>query len=191
MSGVAQKLVFPRSDPPPSLGNLLDDSGTFPRILLPSWVHPAEPRRDESLGVHVPVFLEMRLQQGLLVTLEKLSACSVWHRREVYRRVNPSKKRLLSPSPERGESMNTGTKTRFEELVETVGDLEVTVLASSKYPEDIERHLDLEELRAVVFNLRSGDRAHEHVKRCRICEGMVRSERQDNPLIEEDDGDPS
>lgn len=88
--------------------------------------------------------------------------------------------------------MNPKTsRSRFEDLVETVGDLPVTVLASSRFPGGSERHLDLGELRALVFNLGECERAREHVKQCGICEGRVRAERQDNPLIEEDDGDPS
>lgn len=88
--------------------------------------------------------------------------------------------------------MNTGAKTRFEELVEAVGDIEVSVLATSRFPPlDIERHLDLGELRAVVFNVAPCERALEHIKQCRICERMVRDEQRENPLIEEDDGDPS
>ncbi len=90
--------------------------------------------------------------------------------------------------------MNTGAKTRFQELVETVGKLEVTVLASSRFPSlDIEKHLDVDELRAVVFNAgdSGSDRALEHIKQCQACERMVRDEQWDNPLIEEDDGEPS
>ena len=86
--------------------------------------------------------------------------------------------------------MNTGAKTRFEGLVTAVGDIEVSVLATSRFP-PLERHLDLGELRAVVFNIAPCERALEHVKQCRICERMVRNEQRENPLIEEDDGDPS
>jgi hypothetical protein len=76
-------------------------------------------------------------------------------------------------------------------LVDAVGDLEVSVLATSEHPQEVERHLDLEELRAVAFNRGDCRRASSHIGRCKVCEGLVKREREDNLLIEEDDGDPT
>jgi hypothetical protein len=47
----------------------------------------------------------------------------------------------------------------------------------------VERHLTVDELRNVVFELGNCDRALEHVKKCEGCAEMVASERVENPLL--------
>lgn len=47
---------------------------------------------------------------------------------------------------------------------------------------NVERHLTVDELRNVVFELGDRDRALEHVKQCEGCAEMVASERVENPL---------
>lgn len=47
---------------------------------------------------------------------------------------------------------------------------------------NVERHLTVDELRNVVFELGNCDRALEHVTQCEGCADMVAAERVENPL---------